>query len=71
MNEQRIEKELATATMFIMEADALIIGAGAGMGVDSGLPDFRGKNGFWRAYPALGKRNIHFEKIATPESLNK
>jgi hypothetical protein len=36
------------------QADGLLITAGAGMGVDSGLPDFRGKNGFWRAYPALG-----------------
>ena len=25
----------------------LLITAGAGMGVDSGLPDFRGKKGFW------------------------
>ena len=23
------------------------------MGVDSGLPDFRGREGFWRAYPPL------------------
>ena len=26
---------------------------GAGMGVDSGLPDFRGDQGFWKAYPGL------------------
>ena len=26
----------------IDQADALIVAAGAGMGVDSGLPDFRG-----------------------------
>jgi hypothetical protein len=31
----------------IRTADALLIGAGAGMGVDSGLPDFRGPEGFW------------------------
>jgi NAD-dependent SIR2 family protein deacetylase len=30
----------------IASADALLIGAGAGMGVDSGLPDFRGNEGF-------------------------
>jgi len=29
----------------------LIITAGAGMGVDSGLPDFRSKEGFWQATP--------------------
>ena len=42
--------ELAAA--LIDQADALIVAAGAGMGIDSGLPDFRGKEGFWRAYPA-------------------
>ena len=32
----------ARAADLISQADGLIIGAGAGMGVDSGLPDFRG-----------------------------
>ena len=39
----------------IAQADGLLITAGAGMGVDSGLPDFRGSEGFWGAYPALGR----------------
>lgn len=30
----------------------------------SGLPDFRGSEGFWAAYPALGKERISFENIA-------
>lgn len=47
-------------------ADGLLITAGAGMGVDSGLPDFRGPEGFWRAYPALGQRGIGFSQIANP-----
>ena len=48
----------------ILAADALLIGAGAGMGVDSGLPDFRGPEGFWRAYPAFhGQR---FQDISRP-----
>lgn len=29
------------------QADGVVILAGAGMGVDSGLPDFRGESGFW------------------------
>jgi NAD-dependent SIR2 family protein deacetylase len=41
------------AASLIEQADALIVAAGAGMGVDSGMPDFRGKDGFWRAYRAL------------------
>lgn len=36
------------AAALLDEADALIIAAGAGMGIDSGLPDFRGNEGFWR-----------------------
>ena len=50
----------------ITQADGLLVTAGAGMGVDSGLPDFRGPQGFWRAYPALGRAHIAFERIANP-----
>lgn len=31
------------------------------MGVDSGLPDFRGTEGFWRAYPPMAKLNLRLE----------
>lgn len=47
-------------------ADSLIISAGAGMGVDSGLPDFRGNQGMWQAYPELGKQRLDFTEIANP-----
>lgn len=30
------------ATLFIKNADFILVGAGAGIGKDSGLPDFRG-----------------------------
>ena len=46
--------------------DAIMITAGAGMGVDSGLPDFRGNEGFWKAYPAIAKRQVSFEDMANP-----
>jgi len=52
------------AASLVEQADALIVAAGAGMGVDSGLPDFRGKDGFWRAYPALRKAQIDFYSIS-------
>jgi NAD-dependent SIR2 family protein deacetylase len=45
-----------------------MVTAGAGMGVDSGLPDFRGTDGFWRAYPALAKARIEFTSIASPRA---
>ena len=58
------------AADLIRQADALIIAAGAGMGVDSGLPDFRGQDGFWRAYPALAKARIDFYRIASPAAFH-
>jgi NAD-dependent SIR2 family protein deacetylase len=36
------------------------------MGVDSGLPDFRGPEGFWRAYPPYEALELRFEEIADP-----
>ena len=56
------------AAALLEQADALIIAAGAGMGVDSGLPDFRGQEGFWRAYPALRAAQIDFYDIASPSA---
>ena len=47
-------------------AGSLLFTAGAGMGVDSGLPDFRGPEGFWRAYPAFARLGIRFEEAANP-----
>ncbi|MCL4643812.1 SIR2 family NAD-dependent protein deacylase [Burkholderia multivorans] len=63
-----MENEIAIrqAAEWIRDADGLVITAGAGMGVDSGLPDFRGKDGFWRAYPALRHYGFSFEDIANP-----
>mgnify|MGYP002640193365 FL=1 len=56
------------AAEWIEKADSLLITAGAGMGVDSGLPDFRGKEGFWNAYPELGKQGMDFIDIANPQN---
>ena len=57
-------------TMF-SNADGLLITAGAGMGIDSGLPDFRGNQGMWQAYPELGKQRIEFTSIANPKAFWK
>lgn len=61
-----IDAAVMRAAELVAGADALMIAAGAGMGVDSGLPDFRGKEGFWKAYPALGHAGIEFYDIASP-----
>lgn len=59
------------AAAWIRQADGLLITAGAGMGIDSGLPDFRGPGGFWGVYPALGRARIAFEAIANPAAFER
>ena len=50
----------------LKSSECLLVAAGAGIGVDSGLPDFRGHEGFWNAYPPLAKLGIRFEEMANP-----
>ncbi|MEE4270688.1 MAG: Sir2 family NAD-dependent protein deacetylase [Thermoanaerobaculales bacterium] len=57
---------LDRAAAAIAGAEALLVTAGAGIGVDSGLPDFRGNEGFWRAYPPLQHLGIGFMDMANP-----
>ena len=61
-----LEENIDRAARAIEESDALLITAGAGMGVDSGLPDFRGNQGFWKAYPPLERLGISFVSMADP-----
>src|SRR5688500_11903911 len=51
----------------IARARALLVTAGAGMGVDSGLPDFRGDEGFWKAYPPFRALGLSFVDLANPK----
>lgn len=57
---------LIAAAQAIRRARALYITAGAGMGVDSGLPDFRGTHGLWREYPPLAHLQLDFADMANP-----
>jgi NAD-dependent SIR2 family protein deacetylase len=65
MNEE-IDARMTASAQAVAEAEAMLITAGAGMGVDSGLPDFRGDKGFWRAYPPMEKLGISFVEMANP-----
>jgi len=58
---------LEHAAKVVREAEVFVITAGAGMGVDSGLPDFRGDQGFWNAYPAYARRGLSFVDCANPQ----
>jgi NAD-dependent SIR2 family protein deacetylase len=57
---------VARAARALREAGALLVTAGAGMGVDSGLPDFRGNQGFWKAYPPYERLGLGFSQMANP-----
>ena len=61
------DDRIKQAAAAIADAEALLVCAGAGMGVDSGLPDFRGDQGFWNAYPPYKKLGLDFYDLANPE----
>lgn len=60
------DETVRLARKALQEAAALLVCAGAGMGVDSGLPDFRGNEGFWNAYPPLARLGLSFVEMANP-----
>jgi NAD-dependent SIR2 family protein deacetylase len=60
------QNTILEAREIIKSAEAILITAGAGMGVDSGLPDFRGNEGFWNAYPPIRHLGISFYEMANP-----
>ncbi|MBN3786471.1 Sir2 family NAD-dependent protein deacetylase [Burkholderia sp. Ac-20353] len=51
MNDQH---DIRRAADWIANADGIVIAAGAGMSVDSGLPDFRGTGGLWTSLLPAG-----------------
>ena len=66
-----LEEQFARAADAIRQATVLVITAGAGMGVDSGLPDFRGDQGFWKAYPPYERLGINFVDAANPAHFDR
>ncbi len=61
----------ARAAEVVRNAEALVITAGTGMGVDSGLPDFRGDQGFWKAYPMYERLGLSFVDAANPAHFHR
>lgn len=61
-----LEHLFGRAAAEVRQAGALVVTAGAGMGVDSGLPDFRGDRGFWKAYPPYERLGLSFVDAANP-----
>ena len=67
----KIQTELVKAKDAIKACNFLLITAGAGIGVDSGLPDFRGPQGFWKCYPPMEKLGLSFQEMSNPRSFYK
>lgn len=64
MTHAEVEESVLRATEWLLTADALLVGSGAGMGVDSGLSTFRGKkSGVW---PGLEEVGLKYEEICQP-----
>jgi len=66
-----LSRRFEQAAELLREAQALMVTAGAGMGVDSGLPDFRGDTGFWKAYPLYRRLGIGFIEAANPDHFER
>ena len=62
-----LQRTIEAAASTIEQADALIILAGAGMSVDSGLPDYRGDEGLWKEHPFIKEHGMSFIQMASPE----
>jgi NAD-dependent SIR2 family protein deacetylase len=63
--------DIKTVANIITAADALLIAAGAGMGVDSGLPDFRGMGGLYNDYPPFAKLGTNYMEMTRPSGLRR
>jgi NAD-dependent SIR2 family protein deacetylase len=68
---KEVETSIKQAAAVINEASAVLICAGAGIGVDPGLPDFRGNKGFWKAYPTFARLGLSFTDMANPGWFNR
>mmetsp|Transcript_124987 Transcript_124987/g.365059 ORF Transcript_124987/g.365059 Transcript_124987/m.365059 type:complete len:683 (+) Transcript_124987:125-2173(+) len=65
MTKEEIMGAVMQAADWITNADAILIGSGAGMGVDSGLGTFRGnQKGVWAGLDAVG---LAYEEICQPK----
>jgi NAD-dependent SIR2 family protein deacetylase len=69
--EMELRERFENAAAALQRASLLVITAGAGMGVDSGLPDFRGEQGFWNAYPMYERLGISFAGAANPAHFDR
>jgi len=69
MSRDQVLHSLSQAAEWMANADAILIGSGAGMGVDSGLGTFRGGHrGVWDGLESVG---LAYEEICEPRWFNE
>lgn len=66
-----MNSDLQKSADLIAQAECLLITAGAGMGVDSGLPDYRGKEGFWNHYPMYRSLGVDYAAMTRPSGFER
>ena len=66
--DKELKQKLKISKSYIDEAGALLIVAGAGMGIDSGLPDYRGPQGLWNTWHPAAELNMKYEDLSTHET---
>ena len=59
------------AAEIIKNADILLVAAGAGMSVDSGLPDYRSTSGLWNKFPLYKRLRKDYAAMATPRGFEE
>ena len=64
---KQVRDAITRAATLIADADAVLIVAGAGMGIDSGLPDYRGPNGLWNTWHPAAQLRMTYEDLSTHE----
>jgi NAD-dependent SIR2 family protein deacetylase len=57
---------IESARAMLARAPAVLIGTGAGMSADCGLPTFRGNEGFWTVFPPARRLGLSFRNLARP-----
>ncbi len=59
------------AVKLIKNADAIAVFAGAGMGVDSGLEQYRGKGGLWTKSIVVNNEKVNYQDLLTHDAFDK
>ena len=61
--EKKLKDNINLSKNILNNSDALLIITGAGMGIDSGLPDYRGPNGLWNTWHPSKELNLKYEDL--------